>query len=331
MFCGEADVKHPSFLRCISYHGLSEGPRVIILGAVHGNEPCGTLAIRRFMESLDSGERRLLKGTLSFVPVANPLAWQQHTRMGERNLNRNFRISDNPEDFEDRITNRLAHLLQAHDLLLDIHSFHTQGQPFVMLGPRDNEDPLERFSRAREEEALAARIGVRRMVEGWLNTYARGVARRMGNPNASLKAQMLSTHPSYGIGTTEFIRAQGGYALTLECGQHDDPNAIEVGHQAIINTLSHLGMLDEPEPPRRSDVEVLRLVEVVDRDHPEDVFIRDWNSFDTLKSGQLIGHRHDGTPVVAPGDGFIVFPNPTALPGNEWFYLAVLSDRAECF
>ena len=37
--------------------------------------------------------------------------------------------------------------------------------------------------------------------------------------------------------------------------------------------------------------------------------------------------RHDGTEVRAPRDGFIVFPNPRALPGNEWFYFAQPSAR----
>jgi len=31
--------------------------------------------------------------------------------------------------------------------------------------------------------------------------------------------------------------------------------------------------------------------------------------------------------VRAERDGFVVFPNPRALPGNEWFYFAVRSDR----
>ena len=30
---------------------------------------------------------------------------------------------------------------------------------------------------------------------------------------------------------------------------------------------------------------------------------------------------------VAPFDGCIVFPNPTAEPGHEWFYLARPSSR----
>ncbi|MDP1925649.1 MAG: succinylglutamate desuccinylase, partial [Thiobacillus sp.] len=36
---------------------------------------------------------------------------------------------------------------------------------------------------------------------------------------------------------------------------------------------------------------------------------------------------HDGTPVRADNDGYIVFPNPNAQPGQEWFYLAKHSTR----
>ncbi|AHK77997.1 succinylglutamate desuccinylase [Ectothiorhodospira haloalkaliphila] len=320
-------MKQPSALKSITYHGLETGPRLIVLGAVHGNETCGTQAIHRMMQELDAGQRELARGTLTFVPITNPLAWQLEQRNGERNLNRNFRLTDTPEDFEDRIANRLGPLLQAHDVLLDLHSFHTGGEPFVMLGPRNNDSELEYFQQAEAEQALARCLGVRRMVEGWLDTYARGVARRLRNPNASLRAQMLSTDPGYGIGTTEFMRAHGGYAVTLECGQHDDPNAPEVAYQAIINTLAHLQLLDLPAPTPRQDVEVLQLVEVIDRDHPEDRFTRSWGSFDPVQAGDEIGHRHTGEPVVAPCDGFIVFPNPNALPGNEWFYRAELSDR----
>jgi hypothetical protein len=32
--------------------------------------------------------------------------------------------------------------------------------------------------------------------------------------------------------------------------------------------------------------------------------------------------------VHAPADGFIVFPNPAASPGNEWFFFAERSTRA---
>ena len=319
--------EHPTVMRSITFHGLEPGPRFIVLGAVHGNETCGTQAIERLHREMEDGTRHLLRGTLTMVPKTNPLAYRLGQRMGERNLNRNMRVTEAPQDFEDRIANVLCPLLAAHDVLLDLHSFHTGGQPFIMLGPRDNAGELEHFTRAVEEEALAVCLGPRRMVEGWLDTYARGVARRLKNPNASQRAQMLSTDPTYGIGTTEFMRSRGGYGVTLECGQHDDPQAAIVAYNAIVNALARLGMVQAPATPGQSSPEVLRLVEVIDRDHPDDRFAREWKSFDPLEAGELIGTRADGTEVRAPDAGFIVFPNPNALPGNEWFYRAVHGDR----
>jgi hypothetical protein len=36
------------------------------------------------------------------------------------------------------------------------------------------------------------------------------------------------------------MRSTGGCALTLECGQHADPHAPDVGYRAILATLAHL-------------------------------------------------------------------------------------------
>lgn len=317
----------PSSIKTITYHGFTHGPRLLVLGAVHGNEICGSKAIERICAEIDSGALRIERGTVTFVPITNPLAYIRQQRAGDRNLNRNLRTTGVPQDFEDKLGNALCPLLERHDVLLDLHSFHTGGEAFAMLGPNNNQGDLEPFSRAAEEEALATRLGPRRIVEGWLDTYARGVKKRTANASASERANMLSTDPAYGVGTTEYMRSRGGYAITLECGQHAAPEAPEVAYQAIRNTLAHLGLAPLPAPTGRTDLEVLRICEVIDRNHPDDAFTRPWASFDRLKAGDVIGTRHDGSTVTAPRDGFILFPNPNSLPGNEWFYFAELSDR----
>ena len=306
----------------ISFAGLVPGPRLIVLGAVHGNETCGTQAIRRVIAEIESGQLGIVAGHVSFVPVTNPLAYARHQRMGDRNLNRNLVPTDTPAEFEDRIANWLCPLLAQHDALLDLHSFHTAGQPFVMLGPEDNRGTLEPFARAAEETALALSLGVHRFVDGWLDTYAAGVARRLAAGASSREADV-----HYGVGTTEYMRAQGGIALTLECGQHDDPAAPQVAWRAIHNALAHLGLAAAPTPEAVTETEALHLYQVIDRDDAGDQFVRNWASFDRVHAGERIGVRHDGTPVAADREGYIVFPNPNALPGQEWFYLAQPSAR----
>jgi uncharacterized protein len=324
----------PTHLRVHQYLGLQPGPKLIVLGAVHGNETCGTHALGGLIDALDQGRLTLQRGQLTLVPITNPLAHARHAREGERNLNRKLVPPAIPQDFEDRIARVLCPLLQAHEVLLDLHSFHTAGEPFVMVGPRDNQGLLEPFAHAQAEAALAAALGPVLVVEGWLDTYARGVARRRAHPVTAAQAQ---PDPQFGVGTTEYMRACGGYGVTLECGQHDDPQAPAVARRAVLRTLRLLEMVGTEEPVVLDPAlgrtagpgahTVMRLSEVIDCTHAGDHFVRPWSSFDPVQAGELIGHRDDGRPVVAETDGWIVFPNPRAQVGQEWFYLAEASDR----
>lgn len=314
----------PAYIQTHQFTALQPGPRLLVLGAVHGNETCGTQAIARVLNELAAGALSIERGVLTMVPVTNPLAYQRRARQGDRNLNRNLRVTAQPADFEDRIANVLCPLLDAHDVLLDLHSFHTPGQPFIMAGPTNNTGSLEPFQHSSEEMLLVSHLGPRRVVEGWMDAYARGVKRRQQAQVASAVG-LLDT--GYGIGTSEYMRSCGGYGVTLECGQHDDPEAVGVAYHAIRQTLALLGLTSLTLEPPSSDFQVLRLVDVVDREHENDQFTQPWRSFDPVVAGQPIGQRHDGRVVAAPADGFVVFPNPGALPGNEWFYFAQKSER----
>lgn len=320
-----SDPAAQQHLRVHAFHGLRPGPRLLVLGAVHGNETAGTRGIARILAEIDSGAIRVVRGSVSFVPVTNPLAYARRQRAGERNLNRALRPSAVPQDFEDRVANVLCPLLDAHDALLDLHSFHGAGEAFVMIGPEDNDGMLEPFAHAAQEERLARHLGVRRIVDGWLPVYEAGVVRRRARASAS--SRMLDVDPNYGVGTTEYMRARGGFAMTLECGQHEDPQAPEVAYRAIRQTLALLGLAEIELQPARQDHERLRLVEVVDRLHAQDRFVRAWASFDPLEAGEPIAVRHDGQLLAAPAAGRIVFPNERAEAGQEWYYLAQPSTR----
>ena len=311
-------------LRAHQFAGLAPGPRLIVTGAVHGNETAGTKGIRRVLREIDDGDIEIVHGTVTFVPVCNPLAYNHVRRMGERNLNRRLQPTATPQDNEDRIAGVLCQWLAEHDVLLDLHSFRSPGEPFVMRGPPDNRHPLEPFSHATAEAQLAAHVGVRRVVEGWMPAYADGVARRRAR---GLTPGAVHEDPSYGIGTTEYMRSRGGCGVTLECGQHDDPAGPDVAYFAIRQTLALLGLADIPLAPPVQPFECLQLAEVIDRHAEGDRFVKPWTSFDPLAAGELIAVRADGSELRAPQAGYIVFPDVSALPGHEWFYLAQASAR----
>lgn len=115
----------PPFLHTQQFTALKPGPRLLVLGAVHGNERCGTQAIGQVLEELAAGAFGIERGVLTMVPITNPFAYQQRSRQGDRILNRNLRVSAQPADYEDQIANVLCPLLDTHDVLLDLHSFHT--------------------------------------------------------------------------------------------------------------------------------------------------------------------------------------------------------------
>ena len=314
---------HRHHFKSVTYQGLGDGPRLMVTGAVHGNETCGTQGITRVLQEIDSGQLPIERGTVTFVPITNPLAYAKKDRAGDRNLNRNLVPTDSPRDFEDHVANWLCPLLAQHEVLLDLHSTRAKSQPFAMLGPPDNDGPLEPFEHSRAERSLAKVLGAARFVEGWLSTYEKGVKRRVAQGLGS----ELNRDPKYGIGTTEYMRSTGGYAITLECGQHEDPNSPEVAYRAIRNALVHLGITSGAAPVAVEKYESLRIHEVIDRVHPGDNFAREWSSFDRLAKGELIGTRHDGSEVRAHHDGWILFPDAKAQPGHEWFYLAQAQER----
>ena len=317
-----------SNLRSHRIDGLRRGPRLIVTGAVHGNETAGTQGIRRVLNEIDRSEIEITRGSVTFVPVCNPLAYNNQRRMGDRNLNRRLQPKDpkdpTPQDNEDRIARVLCGWLAEHDVLLDLHSFRSPGRPFVMRGPADNRGALEPFAHAQAEAQLAAHVGPNRIVEGWMSAYAAGVAQRRAR---GLTPGAVHEDPSYGVGTTEYMRSQGGYGITLECGQHEDPEAPEVAYTAIRQTLALLGLAELPLAPPTRPFECLALAKVVDRHAEGDRFVKSWTSFDPLAEGELIAVRADGSELRAQQAGYIVFPDVSALPGHEWFYWAQRSTR----
>ena len=306
-------------LETVRFTGLAPGPRLIVVGAVHGNETCGPQAILRAIQDCRMGRLAIRRGEVTFLPVANMKAFRHGTREGDRNLNRDLREKTIPEDYEDRIGNRLCRMLREHDVLLDVHSFRGEGEPFVFAGPLDNTGLVEPFRHARDEGEFAARLGTSIVIHGWLDAYDRllKACERLGYSNKV---------NSEGVGTTEYMRFSGGYGVTLECGSHDDPRATEIGYSAIVRALAHLGIIDAP-PPNITAESVIQVVDVLVCEAVGDRLEETWKTGDRVIAGQIIVRRATGEVLKAPEDGFVIFPNYAAKPGDGLCYFGVASTR----
>lgn len=264
------------------------GPRLLILGAIHGNEKCGTEAIARLWAELQAGIVNLEAGQLALVPVCNPEAYALHARFTDVNLNRVIAPHGTPTANEHHRANEICRLIDDCDILLDLHSYSAGAKPFLFL---DREDDAHR--------AYAAALGIPDWVTGWNEAYA-----ARGELN--------------GGDTVSYAQSKGKTAVLIECGIHTDPAGAGVGYRAIRGALRHFGMagFDAPALPA---ARVSRLSTIIAKDRAGD-FTRDWQHLDRVAKGDVVARYADGEAVTAPHDGVVILPDAKAAFGNEWIY-----------
>ncbi len=285
-------------IKSVHFASVEPGPRLLVTGAVHGDEICGPAAIKRVIGALETGAILLKKGSVTFVPVCNPQAYAKGVRFIERNLNRFLVPQTAPDCYEARLGNLLCPLLEQCDVLLDLHSDPSGNVPFVFVGAFDRT----------EEVAFAASLGAKHLVAGWAETYA-----RMG--------RCVQDKPSdESTGTTEYARRFGAKTVTLECGQHQDPAAQQVAYHAILRALASLDLTDPPSLPPVAPPDHIAISHVFYKDAPG-FFARPLPTFAPVHQGEILARYDKGGDITAPFDGVAMMASPNAPVGTEWFYL----------
>ncbi len=285
---------NPILLQSFVYDTKKPGPRVLVLGAVHGNEICGPLGIRKFITELDQGLHEILNGRVTFIPVVNEKAYALNVRFVDENLNRNMTPHDHPQNYEQAIMPDLCRYLEDCDVLLDIHSASQPTPPFAFIHTTKNPHEL----------TYAQNLGVEYAVTGWEDAYEK-------LDNQKLKASG---------GTTEYARTFGTTALTLECGAHDDPSAPDIAYQSIRACLHYFEMISDV--PRISPSFTAYKLEQVFFKEKEGAHTQVWNNFDPITGGTVLARYADGEEIRAAHEGVILLPRPQSPIGEEWIYTA---------
>ena len=299
-----------------------DGPALIVTGAVHGDERAGPDSIATFLENWN---RVLKKGRVTFVPVVNEAARAQNTRFVDIDLNRCMGAKELNAFSEHKIVPEVRALLDAHDALLDLHSFRKGDGAFALLGPKNNDDGLEPFTYEEVETAFGASVGIKRVLHGWLGSYNRALSAynksigKFDDPYPALEKS---------VGMTEYMRKSGGFACTVECGQHDADDCISNGVNAIEGALVGLGMIDGQVPKVEGGFECYELYEVIIKSHEGDGLITDTiENFDVLPKGEPI-LKVGGELFSLDGDGVIaMFPKAAPQIGESIISLARPSSR----
>jgi succinylglutamate desuccinylase len=285
--------------------GEDDGPTLVVVAGIHGNEPAGIEAARVVLSTLRE-QRIALRGELT-VLCGNVRALREQRRFMERDLNRVWTAERSArvlstsmeqlqhEDLEHRelheaLTDAVARA-RGPLFLADCHTSSAPGVPFVLFGATE---PQRQFVSAFPIPVIS---GIVEQVDGVLSEYA------------------------LQLGYTTF---------SVEGGQHEAPEARTALQGIIWLCLRQANMIDElPEVQQarhalqamRADLP--RAVEVLSRHAitAEDEFVmeRGFRNVDRIKKGQLLAHDKRGE-LRADDDGVVVLPLYQKLGSDGFFW-----------
>ena len=304
----ESAVPDRRFPRLIgSYGGDNDGPLVLGIGGMHGNEPAGVRALERMLQALRSAGVPFRGSFAGFA--GNRAALVRGCRYIDEDFNRTWshervaRLRGSPPS-EDATSEELEQrdLLECLDaelarrrgpvVCLDLHTTSAAGTPFVVIG-----DTL-------------------------LN---RRFAFRLGAPVVlGLEERLESTILNY-------LGEEGHVAVGFEGGQNDSPEAVAMHMAAIRMVLATAGCIraeDLPLPTEGDDApvpekDVPQVVEVryhhVIREGDDFVMRPGFSNFQPVERGQILA-RDRGGPIHAGETGQILMPLYQG-QGTDGFFL----------
>ncbi|MEM7755136.1 MAG: succinylglutamate desuccinylase/aspartoacylase family protein [Planctomycetota bacterium] len=308
------------------HRGAREGPTLVAVGGIHGNEPAGLLAAERVLELLDRddglrcGRVVALRGNLRALGLRGALHGPR-SRYVDHDLNRLFVEGDGPttsaETVErDELRACLAVILgedggeggggRGHPgVVLDLHTVSSPCVPFIAM---EDSLPTRRFAMG---FGLPKVLGIEEVIPGLL--------------------------------MDEATARHGSIALTVEGGVHTDPASVETLEAVLWRSLELLGMLSptEAERARRADrflrdaagVRRGRVYDVRYRAGVRDVSFRAEDGIEALakvRAGRSVLATELGQPVLAGESGLLFMLNrqPDPRPGDDAYFIVRRVGRA---
>jgi predicted deacylase len=287
-------------LPLLTARGQEDGPTIVVLGGVHGDEYEGMAAVRAVFARLDP---MVLRGTFLGVPVCNPPAFAAATRespVDGLNLARIF-----PGRPDGSVSERIAAALTTRvlanaDFLIDLHSSGSRMSMPLLVGYAAGENPA-----ARQSREAALRFGTP-VIWGHERVAA---GRSLSGPHAAGVPWLYTECPS------------GGWL-------HQE--IAETYANGVLNVMRHLGMI-----PGGAAVAAIDHEFVGDGDVdqslavPVDGFLTTRvQLLDRVAAGDLLGTVEDARGEViaemrAPVDGVVILrrESPAVNAGDIAFLL----------
>lgn len=274
-------------LKPVLFNSGKKGKNILVLGAIHGNEICGPAAINNIINKIINNDITLWSGSVTFIPICNEKAYEQKKRYIDINLNRIVKYHAHPKLYEEKVANELLEYIEKADYVLDVHSMHTEGTPFVF---QDYE------TKNYVDFSLVQNLPY--ILVGWPKLYNN------------------KDHSACG-----YAKAMNRVGLTVECGNHNNPKSIVVAEQCIINSLKYLNIIERDlNIQNKKNNSIYVKMDKIFYKRTKGKFVKNWRHLDFVKKGEIIAKYHNNK-VKSPMDSYIIMPNPEAKIDDEWFYL----------
>lgn len=290
-------------IKVITYEGLKDGPSLILLGNIHGNESCGYRGLSALIRDIDEEKYLVNAGRLIIIPICNPGANKVSKRYVDRDLNRNLFPPKEICHYEDYLAKIICPIIDSADFLVDLHSFGAKGDAMVMFGGED----------AREIK-FAKALGLKNYLYGWREFHG------------------ISEEDMMYQGSTEYARKSGACAVTVECGSNSDPKSEIVAFDAALLAAIHLSILVHPGIAdtenilsNKSEQQCARITKEITM-CPGMVAAGEHRNFQSVRKKQTLCQTSDGETIMAECDGYIIMPCDNPAVGDVFLTIAESCD-----
>lgn len=272
--------------------GKYQGPCVVVMGAIHGNETIGGSTIVNLHDEIDQNK---LHGDLILI-LGNPRAFAISKRFIDCDLNRLFgndlkklvKKSNNNLNTEEKRAVEIVPFLQKADYLLDIHSTIKPSIPFVYS------------ENTKEHLALASLFDTRYVVSS----------------HADFRPPDLTNCAD------TFVDRNGGIGITYEAGWHKNPATHSEVMEKTYKFLTKVGSIQRPlqEKAKKRFSQLFIYGHLVPKTRSFQ-FMKNHKNFDIVHADEVIA-KDGGEIIKVQKDSFIIFPKMDLIVGKPACYLA---------
>ena len=286
-----------------------EGPLLIVMAAMHGNEPAGVKALEYLFKMLEvepiTNHNFQFRGELLGL-IGNLKAFGQQQRFIDHDLNRIWTEPTSPQkgDYHELIekdqiieviNDRLSSSNHSEIILLDLHTTSSDGGIFTIPGPGHKSLDIS------------------------MSLNAPVILNMMDNIRGTI---MEYFNPDYD--------RQPIHSLTFESGRHLDPLSVNRAIAAMINCMKYLNMVNSTDVesihddilkqysqglPKVSRLTYRHPIEEGDSYKMKDGFL----NFKPITKNEPLA-EHNGVTITAPLSGRILMPLYQK-QGAEGFYI----------